>query len=49
MSMPSNGEKVSLMLTVDTLYMLLGIGLPVVTSLMKPMSPMNDMKFVNEL
>ena len=36
MSIPSNGEKDSLMLTALTLYMLPGTGLPVVASLIKP-------------
>ena len=35
-SRPSNGEKASLRLTVETLNMLEGIGLPVVASLTNP-------------
>ena len=35
-SMPSNGENASLMLTVDTLNIELGTGIPVVASLMNP-------------
>ena len=34
--MPSRGENASLMLTVDTLYMELGMGLPDVASVMNP-------------
>ena len=44
MLIPMSGEKFSLMLTVETLYMDDGIGLPVVTSLMKPQSFMYSMK-----
>ena len=47
-STPSSGEKASLMLTVLTLYMLLGTGLPVVASVMKPMSPMLCIHVLNE-
>ena len=36
MSTPSRGENASLMLTLDTLNMLLGVGAPVVVSLTKP-------------
>ena len=43
MSTPMRGEKDSLMLTVETLYIELGTGLPVVTSLMNPHSPMYSM------
>ncbi len=43
-SIPSNGENDSLMLTVDTLYIELGIGAPVVASLMNPSPFMYSMK-----
>ena len=44
MSTPMRGEKDSLMLTVETLYMEDGMGLPVVTSLMNPQSFIYSMK-----
>ena len=44
-STPSRGENDSLMLTVETLYIELGMGLPVVASVIKPMpGPMSSMK-----
>ena len=50
MSMPSSGEKASLMLTVETLYMDEGMGLPVVASVTKPSDgPMNSWKVLNVL
>ena len=42
-SMPSSGENDSLMLTVDTLYIEFGVGMPVVASVMKPSPPMYSM------
>ena len=44
-SMPSSGENDSLMLTVETLYIDDGTGMPVVASEMKPRpGPINSMK-----
>ena len=43
-STPSRGEKASLMLTVETLYIDEGMGLPVVTSLTNPSPFMYSMK-----
>ena len=48
-STPSNGENDSLMLTVETLYMELGTGAPVVASLMNPRPFMYSMKVLYEL
>ena len=48
-SMPSSGENDSLMLTVDTLYMELGMGFPVVASFTKPSPFIYSMKVLYEL
>ena len=49
MSTPSNGENDSLMLTVETLYIELGTGLPVVASTTKPVPFIYSMNVLYEL
>ena len=43
-STPSSGAKFSVRLTVDTLNMLLGTGLPVVASVMNPKPPVDSIQ-----